>query len=88
MARIKDIKQAIENKGFKTDFIKAENTKHKISNFIGFTSNGTVWYWFCEDTITHSPYAFFDHRYNQGNGSIIRTYKQEQKALELLELNY
>lgn len=89
MATIIEVKQAIENKGFKTDFIKAEDTKHnRHQDFFGFTANGNVWFWFSEDKLTNSPHAFFDHRFNQGNGSVIRTFKQELKALDLLGLDF
>ena len=87
MLKLSQIKEAIANKGFKVETISADKSKSG-NEYVGFSENGTIWFWFTQILFSNGDeYTNFDHRYNQGNGSVISTWKQEQKALELLELN-
>jgi len=86
MIKFTTLQEAIERKGYANEYIKAEDTKDKINNYIGFTADGTVWFWYNESILINDSLAWFDHRYNQANGSKIKTYKQEMKTLALLDL--
>tara|TARA_R110000782_G_scaffold98188_5_gene183425 strand:- start:2626 stop:2907 length:282 start_codon:yes stop_codon:yes gene_type:complete len=57
-------------------------------SYFGFTTNNDVWYWFHAYNLGDgwSNDLFFDHRYNRINGHIIKSYKQEKKAMALLNL--
>ena len=51
---------------------------------IGFSKDGIVWFWY---TLYDNKYGWeFDYRYNQANGSVIKTFNQQWKALGLLGL--
>jgi|TARA_R110000824_G_scaffold64494_3_gene168509 hypothetical protein len=51
---------------------------------IGFSKDGMVWFWY---TLYDNKYGWeFDYRYNQANGSVIKTFNQQWKALGLLGL--
>ena len=89
MITTQEIKNAIKNKGYKTQFIKAEDTKDGLANMIGFTSNGNVWFWFKQIVFSNGDeITNFDHKYNCLNGNVIKSFRQEQKAFNLLGVKF
>lgn len=57
-------------------------------SYFGFTINNNIWYWFKSYNLGDGFIndCYFDHRYNRNNGHIMKSYKQQRKAMALLNL--
>lgn len=77
-----ELTTAINSKGLHTQTVTKDNSRDGFE-YIGFSKDNTVFFWFM---VFNSLDVSFDSRYNSANGSCIKTFNQNWKALGILGL--